>query len=260
MKKIFAIVLVVMLALGACACAESATPKLDAIKEAGKIVMITNATFPPFESLDDAGNVVGVDADISQLIADKLGVELEIIDMDWTLLIEALKSGKGDFVAAGMTITEDRLKEVDFTIPYIAMGLKAMVPLDTDIVTYDDMADKKIAVQLGTTSDLYASEFYPDAEILAFNGTVEAGLAVVSGNADCAIIDLLPGTFIAQQYADKIKLMDGLVSEEETGIAVAKGDDDLAEFINGVLEEAMANGFIQQQFDLHMASFDIDAY
>ena len=259
MKKVLAMVLSLVLAMALCtAFAESETPTIDAIQAAGKLVMMTNATFPPFEYLGDDGEPAGVDIDLAQKIADKLGVELEVIDMDFDLLIEALKNGKGDLIAAGMTRTDERAEEIDFSVIYISMGLKAVVPVGTDIVTFDDMADKSIAVQLGTTADIFVEENYPDATPLQFKSAVEAGNAVANGQADCAIIDLLPAEYMVSQNPDAIALMDGLVSAEDTAMGVAKGHEDLLAVVDEVLTECIETGYVDEVFDYHMTSFSLD--
>ena len=260
MKKVFAMILSLVLVLSLCTCAfaESETPTIDKIKEAGKLVMMTNATFPPFEYLGDDGQPAGVDIDLAQKIADEIGVELEVIDMDFDLLIEALMNGKGDLVAAGMTRTDERAESIDFSVIYISMGLKVIVPVDTDIASFDDLADKTIAVQLGTTADIFVEENFPDAEPLAFKSAVEAGNAVANGQADAAIIDLLPAEYIVSQNNEAIKLMDGLISEEETAMGVAKGHEDFLAVVNAVLTEAIESGYMDEIFDQHMQSFTLD--
>ena len=263
LKKMMVIVLILALALTCVACGSkssaasgSSTPTIDAIKQKGKLVMMTNASFPPFEYIDAKGNVAGVDIDLSQKIADELGVELEIVDMDFDLLIDALKNGKGDLVAAGMTATAARAEIIDFSDIYISMGLKVIVPAGTDIKAFDDLAGKKIAVQEATTAHIYVQENYPDAEILPFKSAIDAGNSVKSGNSDCAVIDLLPAEYMTAN-SDAIDLMDGLLSAEDTAMGVAKGHEDLLAVVNKVLQECMSNGYLDQQFDAHMVNFDL---
>lgn len=260
MKKYLSILLTLVLSLGlfTCAFAEtSETPTIDAIKEAGKLVMMTNATFPPFEYLGDDGQPAGVDIDLAQKIADEIGVELEVIDMDFDLLVEALKNGKGDLVAAGMTRTEERAKSIDFSIIYISMGLKVVVPVGTDITSFDMLEGKNIAVQLGTTADIFVTDNIKDAEVLAFKSAVEAGNAVANGQADAAVIDLLPAEYMVSQKSDKMALMDGLISEEQTAMGIAQGKEDLLAVVDKVLQEQMDSGFVDESFDTHMASFSL---
>ncbi len=260
MKKIlaFALAMVMVFALVGCAKTEkqssSATPTVDAIKESGKLVVMTNASFPPFEYIDSEGNTVGVDLDLAQMVADALGVELEIVDMDFDLLVDSLKAGKGDLVAAGMTATEKRAEIIDFSTTYISMGLKVIVPAGTDISSFDDLDGLKIAVQEATTADIYAQENYTNAEILAFKSAIDAGNAVKSGNADCAIIDMLPAEYMTANSAE-IELMDGLLSQEEIAMGVAKGEEDLLAVVNEVLEAAMEDGSLDESFAKHMENF-----
>lgn len=261
-KKVIALLLAVLMIVGMTACAgktdsTSDTPTIDAIKERGKLIVLTNASFPPFEYIDSEGNVAGVDIDSVQTMADKLGVELEIVDMDFDLLIDALKNGKGDIVAAGMTARPDRAEIIDFSLIYISMGLKVIVPVGTDIKTFDDLDGKRIAVLEATTADIYAQENYKNAEILAFKSAIDAGNAVKSGNADCAIIDLLPAEYMTAN-SDEIVLMEDLLSAEDTAMGVAKGHEDLLAFVNETLTEIMESGSLDESFDRHMVNFSLE--
>lgn len=265
-KKALAIVLTLIIAFSAVACgsskqaaasSSSATPTIDAIKAKGKLVVMTNASFPPFEYIDAEGKVAGVDIDSAQKIADKLGVELEMVDMDFDLLIDALKNGKGDLVAAGMTATAARAEIIDFSVIYISMGLKVIVPVGTDIKDFDGLDGKKIAVQEATTAHIYAQEHYKNAELLPFKSAIDAGNAVKSGNADCAIIDMLPAEYMTAN-SPEIELMEGLLSEEETAMGVAKGQEDFLAVVNEVLEGIMADGSLQASFDKHMQNFSLE--
>lgn len=266
LKKIAVILLALALLVSCAACgsskkeeaaSESASPTIDAIKAKGKLTVMTNASFPPFEYIDGEGNVVGVDLDSAKKIADKIGVELDIIDMDFDLLIDALKNGKGDLVAAGMTATPSRAEEIDFSIIYISMGLKVIVPVGTDIKTFDDLDGKKIAVQEATTADIYAQENYTKATIMQFKSAIDAGNAVKTGNADCAIIDMLPAEYMTAN-SPEIELMPELLSAEDTAMGVAKGHEDLLAVVNEVLQGIMDDGSLQASFDAHMQNFSMD--
>ena len=271
MKKLFALVLAMVLAFTLVACGAapasstaassaaastaepaSETPTLDAIKASGKIVMMTNANFAPFEYLGEDGKPAGADIDLAQMVADELGVELEIMDMDFGLLVEALKSGKGDFVAAGMDASEERKEQIDFSMSYTKNGLVLVVPADSDITSADQIKDKKIAVQEGTTSHMYVVEELGQ-EPMAFKSPVEAGQAVASGKADLAIIDNLPAKGIVKAMDGKLKALDSFLSEENVSMGVAKGKEDLVNFINSVLEKAVADGTVEKIIDKHYA-------
>ena len=238
------------------ACSNSGKTLQD-IKDAGKLVLLTNSGFPPFEYVEGT-EVVGVDIELAQLIADEIGVELEVVDMDFNLLIEALKSGKGDLIAAGMTVTDERAEEIDFSIVYIEMGLKVIVPVDSDITSFDDLEGKKIGVQASTTADIYAQENYTTAEVLQFTKPVDAVNAVMSGNADAAIIDLLPAEAFVNEYPSEIKLLDGLLSEEVTAMGVQKGSDELLEVVNSVLQKSLDDGTFDTIFNKHMEKYTVE--
>ena len=274
MKKFIALLLAALLVFSLAACqttpaatdpvvdqtTESTTPTIDAIKAAGKLVVMTNAGFPPFEYIGENGEVVGVDMDLAKLVADELGVELEIVDMNFDLLIGALKSGKGNLVSAGMTATAERAEEIDFTVIYIKMGLKVIIPVGSDITSFDDLADKKIAVQEATTADIYVQQNYTEATPMQFKNPVDAVNAVLSGNADAAIVDLLPAEAMSAANASELILMEGLLSEEETAMAVAKGQEDFLALVNQVLTKALADGTLDELFASHMAKFDVNDF
>lgn len=229
--------------------ASSDTPTIDAIKERGEIIMLTNAQFPPFEYLADDGTVQGVDADLAQAVADELGVDLRIVDMDFDGIVSALKSGKGDFAAAGMTITEERQREVDFTDEYVTSSQMVVVRTDSDLSGDKDALDaalsgKNIAVQQGTTGDWYASgdteatgSNIQGANVLQFKSAVEAGMNLANGKADAVIIDQKPAEAIVASQDGKLKMLDTKLTDEQYAFAVQKGQEDLLAVINQVLNE-----------------------
>lgn len=236
-----------------------ATPTLDAIKQKGEIIMLTNAQFPPFEYLGDDGTVKGVDPDLAKAVADKLGVKIKVVDMDFNGIVSALKSGKGDFAAAGMTITEERKKEVDFTDEYVTSSQMVIVPAGSTL-TADDAAlsGKNIAVQEGTTGDWYASgdtentgSTIKDANVLRYKSGVEAGMMLAQGKADAIIIDQKPAEAIVASQNGKLTLLDKKLTDEKYAFAVQKGQDDLRDFINGVLAE-YKDGKVDELITQHM--------
>jgi len=240
--------------------AEPAGDAVARIKDAGKIVMLTNAQFPPFEYTDDAGAPVGVDPDLAQAIADELGVELEIIDMDFDGLVDALKAGKGDFIAAGFTVSEERLKEVDFSTEYVTSAQMVVIPKGSDLAADDAaLSGKTISVQEGTTGDFYASgdqdmtaSQIADANVLRFKSGIEAGMAVASGKADAMIIDELPATKIVEAQSDALELLPTKLTDEQYAFAVNKGCEDLLEVINKVLTEKIDDGTVDSLVNQHM--------
>ncbi len=258
-KKILVILLCLLMVVSLAslsACSKKGTTIKD-IQKAGKLVLLTSSGFPPFEYVEGT-EVVGVDIELAQLIADKLGVELEVVDMDFNLLIEALKSGKGDLIAAGMTATDERAEEIDFSIVYIEMGLKVIVPIDSTLSSFDQLDGKKIAVQASTTADIYAQNNYKNAQLLQFTKPIDAVNAVMSGNADAAIIDLLPAEAFVNENPTKIKLMDGLLSKEQTAMGVRKNSDDFLALVNEVLQQSLDDGTFDAIYQKHMDKYTVE--
>lgn len=227
------------------------TSVVEEIQEKGVLTMMTATGFPPFEYLGEDGKPAGVDIDLAQLVADELGVELEVLDMDFNLLIESLKSGKGQLIAAGMTATPERAEQIDFSITYTLNGLILLVPKGSDIKTADDLAGKNIAVQESTTAHIYAQEEL-GIEPLAFKNANECATAVMGGKADAAILDKVPAQTLAMANPDALETVEQLLTEEEMAMGVAKGNEDLLEVVNSVLQKAMDDGTVESLTDKHL--------
>ena len=215
--------------------------------EGGTLIMATNAEFPPYEYHDssqtgpDGTDIVGIDAEIAGAIAEKLGKELVIEDIAFDSLIPELQSGKADLVAAGMTVTEDRLVNVDFSDTYATAVQSIIVTSDSEIAGPDDLAGKKIGVQQGTTGDLYATDDFGDENIGRYPKGVDAVQALIQGKVDAVIIDNEPAkVFVGDN--DNLKLLETAYAEEEYAIAVKKGNTELLEQINTVIQELKDSG------------------
>ena len=247
MKKILAIALICMLTLTGMAMAET-------------LKMGTNASFPPYEFYDDeSGEIVGIDAEVAAAICEKLGYELEIVDMDFDAIIPAVTTGKIDFGMAGMTVTEERMQSVDFTTSY-ATGIQVViVKEDSEIVSVDDLfaegANHKIGVQQGTTGDLYCSWDIEDeglGSVERFKNGTDAVLALTSGKVDCVVIDNEPAkNYIAAN--EGLKILDTEYAVEDYAIALAK-DSELTEQFNAALEELIADGTVKAIIDKYIAA------
>lgn len=213
--------------------------------------MATNAEFEPFE-YKDGNDIVGIDPDIAQKIADKLGVELEISDISFDSCIPAINSGKADFVAAGMTVTEDRKKNVDFSDPYYNAGQAIIVPVDSDITKKEDLEGKKVGVQTGTTGDTYCTDEDGSSEVKIGNENVSRytkGMDAVSdlmnGRIDAVVIDNFPAQKLVEKNPDKIKVLDDPLTTEEYAIACPKGSE-LVDTINEVLKDLKDSGELDE--------------
>ena len=230
----------------------AADGKTEAAKEAGgKLVMVTNAEFPPYE-FHENNDIVGIDADIAKAIAEKLGMELEIQDMAFDSLIPAVQSGKADFTAAGMTVNEDRKKNVDFTDTYAEAAQVIIVKDGSAIATPDDLKGKKIGVQTGTTGDIYAEDI-ENGEIQRFNKGMEAVMALNQGKIDAVIIDREPAKVFVKENAG-LKILDEAFTEEEYAIAVKKGNTELLDRMNGAIKELKESGELQKIVDKYITA------
>ena len=228
--------------------ASSAKGETVATVKEGKLIMATNAYFQPYEFYD-GDKIVGIDAEIAAAIADKLGLELEIQDMAFDSIITAVSEGSVDFGLAGMTITEDRLKDVDFSISYATGVQSIIVPEGSAITSVDDLyaesAAYKVGVQLGTTGDIYATDDFGDDLVTSFTTGNEAVNALLGGDVDCVIIDNEPAkAFVANN--EGLKILDTSYADEDYAACIKKGNDALREAVDNAIEELIEDGTIDK--------------
>ncbi len=219
----------------------------------GVLVMATNAEFPPYE-YHDGGEIVGIDVEVAEAIAAKLGMTLEIEDIAFDSIILELQSGKADFGAAGMTVREDRLANVDFSDTYTTASQVIIVKEDSDITGPDDLAGKFIGVQLGTTGDIYASDYEEQGSTIErYNKGFEAVQAMIQDKIDAVVIDVEPAKVFVSQN-EGIKILDEPLTVEEYAIAVKKGNTELLEKINTALGELKESGELQAIIDKYISA------
>ena len=221
--------------------------------EAGKLIMATNATFPPYEMTTDAGDFEGIDVEIAGAIAEKLGLELQIDDMDFDAALLSVQQGKADIVMAGVSVTEDRLLVMDFSDSY-ATGIQSIiVPEDSDIASADDLAGHMIGCQRGTTGYIYCSDDFGDESVTAYDNGLTAVQALVNGQVDCVVIDNAPAQeFVAANPG--LKILDTSYVEEEYAIGMGKGNTAMLEAVNGALADLKENGTIQAIVDKYISA------
>ena len=211
--------------------------------ESNKLVMATNAAFPPYEYVDGDG-FAGIDVEIAQAIADELGMELKIEDVEFGSIIAGVQSGKYSIGMAGMTVTEERKNSVNFSQTY-AVGVQSIIVTEgSSITSIDDLSqDSRIGVQQDTTGDIYASDDYGEAAVTRFKTGADAVQALISGKLDCVIIDNEP----AKEFVEKnsgLSILDTAYVEEEYAICISKNNDELLNKINGALDKLKADGTI----------------
>jgi polar amino acid transport system substrate-binding protein len=287
MKKYFAMLLAGMMAVSLAACGgsssastapaeteaeteaevtEEGTTEAEAPAEAGEetaaittveegvLHMATNAAFPPYEMISDDGGFEGIDVEIATEIANKLGLELVVDDMEFGSVITSVQSGKSDIAMAGLTVTEERKQNVDFTESY-ATGIQVIiVPEDSDILTVDDLAnDKMIGVQDGTTGYIYCSDDYGEDHITSYTNGAMAIEALKGGKVDAVVIDNEPAkAFVAAN--EGLKILDTEYIVENYAIGISKDNSGLRDAVNNALTELIADGTVQQIVDKYITA------
>ena len=232
---------------------ETATGEAAAVTtvNAGKLTMSTNAAFPPYEMTTDNGDFEGIDIEVADAIAKKLGLELQVDDMDFDAALLAAQNGKSDMVMAGVTVTDERLKVMDFSDTY-AEGIQSIiVPEGSDIATVDDLSGKAIGTQRGTTGYIYCTDDFGEDNVIAYDDGLTAVQALNNGQVDAVVIDNAPAKeFVAANPG--LKILDTAYAQEDYAIGVAKGNTELLNAINGALEELQADGTLQSIVDKYI--------
>ena len=214
--------------------------------------MATNAYFPPYEYYQGE-KIVGIDAEIAQAIADKLGLELKIEDMEFDSIITAVQTGKADMGLAGMTVTDERKQSVNFSDTY-ATGIQVVIVTeDSDIASVDDLEGKKIGVQLSTTGDIYASDDYGEDFVEQYNKGADAVMALKQGKVDAVIIDNEPAkSFVAAN--EGLKILDTEYVTEDYAACINKENAELLDAVNGALAELKKDGTLQSILDKYITA------
>jgi polar amino acid transport system substrate-binding protein len=256
MKKIIALLLASVMLLGLLAgCGSTGSDNALNTVEDGKLIMSTNAAFPPYEMTTDEGGFAGIDVEIAGAIAEKLGLELEIDDMDFDAALLAVQQGKSDIVMAGVSVTEKRQLVMDFSNSY-ATGIQVVIVKEGSDVTMDNLGEKMIGTQRGTTGYLYASDTpenggYGEDHVTAYEHGMTAVQALLNGQVDCVIIDKAP----AMEYVaanEGLTILEGNWVEEQYAIGFGKGNTALQEAVNKALAELIADGTVQGIIDKYI--------
>ena len=237
MKKVVVMIFLILF-LGGCG------------KDDDKLVMVTEAGFAPYEYYEN-GEIVGVDIDIAKEIAKYLGKELVVKDVAFDSIINEVKTGKADFGAAGISYNEERAKQVDFTINYSTSKQIVVVKEDNIKININDLDNLKIAVQLGSVGDTYVTKNYPNAEIVREKKYLAAIQDLLKNKVDCVVMDELPAKEILKNN-EGLKILDQELFSDTYGMVVKKGNKELLDAINKVLEDLVEEGKINEFIINHL--------
>ena len=251
MKKLFAVLLSAMLLLAMAACGEQPqTP--DDTQEPAVLHMATEGTFPPYEYYDN-GQLVGIDIEVAGAIAEKLGMKLETTDIAFESIIPGVQAGKYDIGMAGVTVSEERLQQVNFSDSY-ATGVQVVIVKEgSKVQSLDDMADAIIGTQSGTTGFIYASSDFGDDHVKSFTKTTDAVEALKNGQVDCVLLDNAPAEALVDANPDAgLSILETAYTVEDYAIAINKENTDLQAKINAALAELVADGTLQSIIDKYI--------
>ena len=249
MKKLIALILSALLLLSMAAC--SGGDKGMTI-EKGKLIMSTNAEFPPYEMTTDDGGFAGIDIEIAEAIAKKLGLELVIDDMDFNAALLAVQQGKSDMVMAGVTVDPDRQKVMDFSNSY-ATGVQVIIVKEDSNVTADTLGDFMIGTQKGTTSDIYCSDDFGAEHVTTYDSSITAVQALINGQVDCVVVDNAPAQELVKANPG-LKILETEYITENYAIGFNKGNTQLQEAVNKALAELTTDGTIQKIIDKYITA------
>ena len=275
MKKLIALLLAAMMVLALAACASNASndttapadsaaeteapaeEAADSTAASGKLTMATEATFPPYEYYDGDA-IVGIDVEVAQAIAAKLGMELEVTDIAFDSIIPGIQTGKYDMGMAGMTVTDERKEQVNFSDSY-ATGVQVVIVKDDSAITsvddlFADGANTVVGTQAGTTGFIYATSDIEDAglgTVKSFGKTTDAVEALKNGQVDCVILDNEPAKALVAAN-EGLHILDTEYAVEDYAIAIAKENTDLLDKINTALAELKDDGTLQSIVDKYI--------
>ena len=219
----------------------------------GKLTMSTNAAFPPYEMTTDSGDLEGIDIEVAGAIAKKLGLELQVDDMDFDAALLAAQQGKSDIVMAGVSVTEERQKVMEFSDSYATGVQVIIVKEDSEIASVEDLEGKMIGTQRGTTGNIYCTDDYGEDHITTYDNGLTAVQALMNGQVDCVVIDQEPAkAFVAANQG--LKILDTEFVSEDYAIGMAKGNTALQSAVNKALAELQEDGTVQSIVDKYIAA------
>lgn len=253
MKKLLSIALILTMVFCFAACGQEATQ--EAGDEIPTYTAVTEPTFPPFDSTDEEGNIVGFDMDLMDAIGADQGFNVEYVALEFDALIPALQAGEADLITAGMNAMDpDRQEKVDFSTTYYDSGLVCMVKSDNETITGIDSLkpEMKVASQIGTTGADEAQALYDEgkiAEAVIINEFTTCVMQLQTGDVDAVIIDKPVAENFIKKNGDGIKIVGETLNAESYGFAVQKGNSELLEKVNTGLQNMVDNGTYDELYD-----------
>lgn len=232
MKRVFKLFVLLFIMTILCGCS----------KDENELIMVTEAGFAPYEYYDN-NEIVGVDIDIAKEIAKELNKNLVVKDVAFDSIINEVKSGKADFGAAGISYNEERAKQVDFSINYTVSKQVVIVRKDSSIKSVKDVNNQKIAVQLGSVADTLLTKDYPKVTLVREKKYLAAIQDLKDSKVDAVVMDELPAKEMIKNN-NSLNILDGALAEDSYGMVVKKGNKELLDVINGVLERLVKDGKI----------------
>lgn len=264
MKKIAAVVMTAVMAaaiFAGCSTNQTTTTtsSVDAIKKAGVLKIGMDAGYAPFEFVDKDNNTVGFDVDLGKKIAEKLGVKAEFVNTSFNGIIVALNTDKFDLIISGLSVTDERKKEIDFAGPYLKSAQVVIVAANSDIKTAADLKGKTVGVQLGSTGEVAAKKLEGLKEVKSYDLVPDELLDLANGRIDAVIADKPVGGYYVSQSANKdaYKTLDETLTAEDIGIGVSKTKTDLTAEVQKIYDGLVADGTMSE---LSKKWFGYDAY
>ena len=220
--------------------------------EEGKLIMSTNAQFPPYEMVATDGSYEGIDIEVAGAIAEKLGLELVVDNMGFDAALQAAQQGKSDMVMAGVTVNDERLQVMDFSDTY-ATGVQVVIVKEGSDVTLDNLGEKMIGTQRATTGNIYCTDDYGEDHVVAYDDGITAVQALMNGQVDCVVIDNGPAQeFVAANPG--LTILDTEYVTEDYAIGLAKGNTALLDAVNGALSELIADGTVEEIINSYISA------
>lgn len=258
LKRVFALVLALVMVLGCMSACSSQKITVESVQKAGKLIIGTSPDFPPFESLSADGKVEGIEIEIMELICKELGVSLEIKQMDFDSVLPGVQTGKFNVGVSGISVTPEREKNTLFTVPYCLAAQAIVVTSDSPITCKADLTGKTVSVQTGTT----AEEFCMDNgyTVKAFAANADAQTALTVGKVNAWVIDDLTAAEMVAAYNEDhpdapLVILDEAMTTEPYAFAFAKGNDDVVNKINEIMNKLLSDGTIAAIFEKYNAPY-----